>query len=101
MTPQELEQRMSALQQADKIRLARAEVRRKLRAGGPLSEALHAECCQTARVWDLLVCRRRVGKVKAVAILNRAGVSPNRLVKDLTDRQRAVLCEPLPMEAAA
>jgi hypothetical protein len=90
------EQRSSALKRANKIRVARAQLKKELRKGNiPLGPILAAppEHVSTAKVVDLLVALPKVGPAKAARLLNKARISQTKTVGELSPRQRIQLIE--------
>lgn len=86
------EQSMAALERANEIRCGRALVKQDLRAGRlTVHQALEHEYCQSMRLIDLLLCLPRVGRVKALRIVSRLQLSPERRIDMLTSRQAAAL----------
>jgi hypothetical protein len=96
------DQRMAALNKANRVRMARADVLRRLRAGVlPLEDALVHEFVATMQVYDFLRCvpytnhsnsdKPRRDTAFARRALRATGCDPCRRVGDLTDRQRTVL----------
>jgi hypothetical protein len=88
------EQRLRALEQANEVRTARAELKRELAAGKIELAAILAEpppCVRTARVRDLLVALPRIGSVRAGRILGHCGIAHSKTLGGLTDRQRGAL----------
>ena len=96
-------QRLRALEHANAIRLARAELKRLI-AGGEISAAdVILQCPEAARRWtisELLLSQRRWGSSRARKFLERNGVSEIKLIGSLTERQRLVLAEQLGARAA-
>ena len=88
------EQRLRALEQADEVRTARAELKRELAAGKIELAAILADpppCARTARVRDLLVALPRIGAVRAGHVLGHCGIAHSKTLGGLTDRQRGAL----------
>lgn len=89
-----LQQRMDALGQANRIRTARAQMKRDVRAGrlDPcdvlLSVPWHSE---TLKLDQLLLCVPKIGRTKARKILRRHDVSPSKTLLGLSMRQRTAL----------
>jgi hypothetical protein len=51
------------------------------------------DCLQTTRLWDVLLCCRRMDKTTVHRVLAHAGViDMYRLIGQLTDRQIDVIC---------
>jgi hypothetical protein len=76
-----LEQRLTALTEANRVRSHRAEVKRDLGAG--------------AKVVELIRATPKLGRVKAERALKLAAVSPSKTLGGLTDRQRRDLVDAL------
>lgn len=89
-----IEQRMVALGKANRIRSARAEMKRDLKAKkATVSDILGnpPEFSLTMKVFDLLVAAPKTGRVKANKALVRMRISPSRTIGGLSERQRAEL----------
>jgi len=92
-------QYMDALGRANKVRLARSEVKHQLRDGSlSVEEALEHPAVQTMPVGLLLEAQQRWGAIKVRRALGRLRyrvppvvVSELRNVGDLTDRERAAI----------
>jgi hypothetical protein len=66
----------AALEKANRIRLARADVKRDLFARRiTFTEALEHECCQTMMVFSLVSAQYRWGRSRTLKLLNAVGVS--------------------------
>jgi hypothetical protein len=86
-----LQQRMDALEEANRIRIYRANMKRDIHAGRRCARAVleaPMEQVATMKVVDLLLAMPRVGRVKANKVLGRARVSPSKTLGGLTERQR-------------
>ena len=87
-------QRLRALEQANAVRLARAELKRRI-ADGELSAAeVILECPDAVRRWtvgELLMAQHRWGGTRCRKFLERNGVSEIKPIGSLTDRQRRLL----------
>jgi hypothetical protein len=100
-------QRLRALEHANAVRLARAELKRRIAEGGASAADVILECPDAARRWtvaELLLSQRRWGSTRCRKFLERNGVSEIKLIGALTERQRRMLAEqlngcPLPAEA--
>jgi hypothetical protein len=84
------QQRMDALELANRIRIGCADLKREIRAGrltvrgvllAPPEYAAHM------KILDLLLAAPGVGPVKAMRTLRHAGISPVKTVGGLTERQ--------------
>lgn len=102
-------QRLRALERANEIRLARAELRRRI-ADGHLSAAkviLDPPCAAVSwAIGDMLMSQRRWGTTRCRKFLLRNQINENKAIGALTDRQRRVLADELlssqvPVEPAA
>jgi hypothetical protein len=91
-------QRMRALERANEIRLARAELKRRI-ADGDLSAAeVILTCPCEARSWpvaELLMSQRRWGITRCRKFLGRNQISELKPIGTLTDRQRQLLAAQL------
>lgn len=90
LTPaRSLEQRMSALKEANRIRFIRADLKRGLKAGTVSPAALLDDPdCATMKLVDVLLALPKVGRVKANRVLVQCRVSPSKTLDGLTERQR-------------
>jgi hypothetical protein len=89
-----LDQRMEALQRANVIRIARAQLKRDLKSGAASISALLSdppEWVLTAKVFDLLLAVPKCGRVKAGRLLTTCRISQSKTVGGLSERQRAEL----------
>lgn len=96
---EELPQHMVALERANQIRLARAELKRRIRAGRvTVPMVLHStpRCALTMTVIDLLTAQQRWGDVRARKLLARLAIPERRVLGNLTLRQRRLLIDELP-----
>jgi hypothetical protein len=91
-------QRLRALERANEVRLARAELKRRIARGqvsaGQVILEAPVEACSWA-VGDLLMTQRRWGTTRCRKFLTRNQISETRTVGALTDRQRRVLAAAL------
>jgi len=91
-------QRLRALERANEVRLARAELKRRI-ADGEVSAAQVIldppwEACSWS-VGDLLMTQRRWGTTRCRKFLLRNQVSENKPLGSLTERQRRLLAAEL------
>ena len=92
------EQRASALVKAAEARVARAELKNKLKMGTvTLSEALQSTSSTVGKlkVVSLLESLPGVGKVKARKIMDDIGIADNRRVQGLGEQQKRSLLDQL------
>ena len=88
------EQRLRALEQANEVRTARAELKKELASGKIELAQILAQppaCARTARVRDLLLVLPKIGSVKAGQILARCGIAHSKTLAGLSERQRTEL----------
>jgi hypothetical protein len=89
-------QHLRALSKANEVRLARAELKRRIGAGEITAADVILESPWEARsmyVADVLMSQRRWGHTRCRRILAQIPVSETKTVGSLTDRQRVVLAE--------
>ena len=87
-------QRMRALERANKIRSARAQLKRDLKAGKVKIETLlldPPDYVMSAKAFDMILAVPKYGRVKANKILNVCRISPSKTIGGLSERQRAEL----------
>ena len=92
------EQRAAALEKAKIARVARKELREKIKNGEvSIEEVLNSDDPIAARmkVSALIESLPGYGTAKATKIMDELGISPNRRVKGLGERQRENLLEAL------
>ena len=88
------EQQMKALERANVVRFAAADVKRELRDGRLLlGDALWDERAQSIVLRTLLMTRKRVGPVRVDRLLRRLEINGHKRISDLTDRQRQVVAD--------
>lgn len=91
-------QHMRALAEANRVRLARAQLKREIEAGRVDAADVVRECpwqVETMTVGELLRAQRRWGRTRARKFLSSLALSENRQVGRLTLRQRSVLAAEL------
>lgn len=87
-------QRMEALEHANKIRVARANLKKDIKTGRVSIFDVLAEppwWLGTAKIMDLLLAVPSFGRVKTNKILTRCRISPSKTIGGMTYRQRAEL----------
>ena len=96
-------QHLRALERANAVRLARAELKRKVAAG----DVCAAEIILTApwetdsmTVSDLLASQRRWGQTRCRRFLQSLQMTETKTIGSLTDRQRQAVADMLPPAAA-
>lgn len=96
-------QRLQALERANEIRLARAELKRRIAFGAISAAEVIMEPPSEATSWaigDLLLSQRRWGNTRCRKFLMRNQISETKQVGALTDRQRRLLAHQLCASAA-
>jgi hypothetical protein len=91
-------QRMRALERANEVRLARADLKRRI-ANSEISAAdVILACPWEASTWsvgDLLLSQRRWGSTRCRKFLMRNQINEKKQIGDLTERQRRLLAKQL------
>jgi hypothetical protein len=91
-------QRLRALERANEIRLARAELKRRI-ADGDMSaaEVILTPPCEASSwaIGDLLMSQRRWGTTRCRKFLVRNQINETKAVGTLTERQRRLLADQL------
>lgn len=93
-----LVQRMDALQRANEIRTKRAVLKRDLKSGKASMFDLLLEpplIIHSAKVFDLLLCAPKYGRVKTNKVLQLCRISPTKTIGGLSPRQRTELASML------
>jgi hypothetical protein len=91
-------QHMRALAHANRVRLARAELKRAIRSGNADPSEVVRGCpwqVETMTVGELLRSQRRWGRARARKFLTPLMLSENRALGKLTERQRNELAREL------
>jgi hypothetical protein len=98
------QQHLRALEYANRVRLARARMKRKV-AAGELSAADVVLTCpwqaHSMSVSDLLMSQKRWGRTRCRRLLMSLGVPENKQIGTLTERQRLALAAVLTSKRAA
>ena len=103
------QQHLRALEYANRVRLARARMKRKIGAGELSAADVVLTCpwqAHSMSVSDLLMSQKRWGRTRCRRLLVSLGVPENKQVGTLTERQRLALAAVLtaknaPAESAA
>jgi hypothetical protein len=91
-------QRLKALEQANQVRLARAELKRRIMDGDVSAADVILGCPDAAQRWtvsELLMAQRRWGVTRCRKFLERNGISEVKAIGALTERQRHLLATQL------
>ena len=97
---------MRALQRANEVRLARAELKRRIAEGRVSAAEVILQCpslIEKMTVSELLMSQRRWGRTRCRKYLTAVPLSENKTVGSMTDRQRQALAAMLtdPQTASA
>jgi hypothetical protein len=91
-------QRIRALEKANEVRLARAELKRRIAQGNLCAARIILDSPSEASSWavgDLLTSQRRWGSQRSRKFLSRLQISERREIGKLTERQRRALAAAL------
>jgi hypothetical protein len=95
---------MRALAHANRVRLARAELKRQIAAGRTDASEVVRGCpweAETMSVGELLRSQRRWGRTRARKFLGMMAMNENRQLGRLTERQRIALAAELTRKRAS
>jgi hypothetical protein len=87
-------QHMRALERANKVRLARAELKRRIAVGDVDAAEVILNCpweAASMAVADLLMSQRRWGRTRCRKFLATIPMSENKTIGSMTERQRHTL----------
>ena len=88
------EQHLQALEYANRVRLARAQMKRRIGAGELTAAEVILSCpwqAHSMSISDLLMSQKRWGRARCRRLLVSLGVPENKQVGTLTERQRLAL----------
>lgn len=94
----QIPQHMQALARANRVRLARAELKRSIGRGEVDVAEVIRDCpweTESMTLAELLTSQRRWGRTRARKLLQSLGLSENKRLGTLTSRQRALLSSAL------
>jgi hypothetical protein len=97
-------QHMRALEQANRVRLARAELKRKVGEGEITAAEVVLACpweAESMAIADLLTSQHRWGKTRCRRFLVTVPMSETKTIGSMTDRQRRELAGRLEGDAVA
>jgi hypothetical protein len=92
------QQHLRALARANRVRLARAELKRQIAAEEISASQVILDCpweAASMSISDLLMCQRRWGRARCRRLLVSLGVPENKQIGTLTQRQRGALASVL------
>src|SRR4051794_4491226 len=95
-------QHMRALSQANRVRLARAELKRQIADGSRTVAEIVLECpweAESMSISDLLMSQHRWGRQRCRRFLNAVPMMETKTVGSMTDRQRHALAARLTGDA--
>ena len=96
-------QHIRALERANEVRLARASLKRRISKGDMRACEVVSECpweAESMKISELLMSQQRWGRTRSRKFLTKVGISENRELGKLTDRQRQLLSGQLAEVAA-
>jgi hypothetical protein len=88
------QQHLRALARANRVRLARAELKRQIASEEISASQVILDCpweAASMSISDLLMCQRRWGRARCRRLLISLGVPENKQIGTLTQRQRGAL----------
>lgn len=97
-------QHLRALHHANRVRLARAELKRQVAAQQVSAAEVVVECpweAASMEISDLLMSQRRWGRARCRRLLLSLGLPENKQIGTLTARQRQALAAVLSAKAGA
>jgi hypothetical protein len=103
-TPTAAPQHLRALQHANRVRLARAELKRNVAAEELLAAEVVLNCpweAASMEIADLLMSQRRWGRARCRRLLLSLGLPENKQIGTLTVRQREALAAVLTAKVGA
>lgn len=98
------QQHLRALREANRVRLARAEMKREIAAGNLTAAEVILACpwqAHSMSISDLLMSQKRWGRARCKRLLTSIGVPENKPVGTLTERQRVALAAVLNANGAS
>jgi len=102
--PTEVPQHLRALARANKVRLARAELKRSIARGDMDAADVVRRCpweATTMTIAELLTSQRRWGRTRARKFLMPLLIGENKQLGTLTERQRCLLARELSERSAS
>jgi hypothetical protein len=97
-TPDAAPQHLRALERANEVRLARAELKRQVANQATTVADVVLDCpmeAESMELSDLLMSQRRWGRARCRRVLLSLGLPENKQIGTLTDRQRNALASTL------
>ena len=97
-------QHLRALEQANRVRLARADLKRRIATQQASVVEVIADCPWQAEgmtISELLMSQRRWGRARCRRLLVSLGIPENKQIGKFTERQRTALCTMLALKYQA
>ena len=94
-------QHLRALERANTVRLARAELKRRVAAGDTLAAKVVVEApweAQSMTIADLITSQSRWGRARCRRLLQSIPISEQKTIGSMTERQRHALAAALPSD---
>ncbi len=91
-------QHLQALEHANRVRLARAEMKRRIAAGELPAAEVILSCpweAESMSISDVLMSQKRWGRARCRRLLTSIAIPENKRVGTLTERQRAIVASSL------
>lgn len=91
-------QHLRALELANRVRLARAELKRRVAAGTLPAAEVIMDCpweAESMSISDVLMSQKRWGRARCRRLLMSLGIPENKRIGTLTQRQRAIVAATL------
>jgi hypothetical protein len=101
--PADIPQHLKALERANKVRLARAELKRAIARGDTKAAEVISRCpweTTSMTIAELLISQRRWGRTRARRFLVPLSINENKQLGSLTERQRRLLARELQKRSA-
>ena len=98
------QQHLRALEHANRVRLARAALKREVAAGDVSASEVILSCpwqADSMDISDLLMSQKRWGRARCRRVLVSIGVPENKKIGTLTERQRLALAAVLATKGTA
>ena len=92
------QQHLRALEHANRVRLARAEMKRGIASGQLRVVDVIVDCpwqVESMSISDLLMSQKRWGRARCRRLLTSIGIPENKQVGTLTERQRSAVADVL------
>lgn len=96
-------QHLRALEQANRVRLARAELKRRVATQQTSVVDVISDCpwqAESMSISDLLMSQRRWGRARCRRLLLSLGIPENKQIGTFTERQRSALVGGLSMRSS-